>query len=69
MQNQQYTCNFILSYTDENDNLIKRYKIYDNKNGLSTEEEGIHDHKIFRKGIKKLKKQIQEQERILRCGK
>lgn len=66
MQNQQYTYNFITSYVDENNNIIKRYQIYDNKNGLSIEEEGIHDHKILRKGIKKLKKQIKEQERSLR---
>lgn len=66
LQQSHYVIDFIESYVDENNNPIKIYRIIDIKNGISCTESGIHQHKIIRKGIKKIRKQIKEQERSLR---
>lgn len=53
-------------YIDENGNPIKVIKVTNIKYGLTCVVEGIHEHKVRRKGIKKIQKQIKEQERTLR---
>lgn len=69
MSNEKYSYDFIRSYIDENGNKILVYKITDLSYGISCTIEGIHEHKIKRKGIKKLNKQVKEQEAAARTKK
>lgn len=69
MANDRYDYSFIRSYIDENANTILVYKVYDLSAGLSCVVEGIHEHKVKRKGIKKLQKLLKEQEHNARNNK
>lgn len=69
MSQDNYSFDKINSYQDEFDNTITVYRVTDYSSGFSCVVEGIHEHKTKRKGIKKIKQLIKDQERSNRTKK
>ena len=58
-----YSFDLIKTYIDDFDNKILVYRITEVSSGISLVLEGIHEHKIRRKGIKKIQKHVKELQR------
>lgn len=69
MAQDNYNFDKINSYQDESGNTVLVYRVTDYSSGFSCVVEGIHEHKTKRKGIKKIKQLIKDQERSNRINK
>lgn len=67
MAQDTYSFDKLRSYVDEESgNTILVYKLTDFSSGYSCVVEGIHEHKIKRKGLKKIQSLIREEKRKIR---
>lgn len=66
MSQDNFSFNFVRTYTDESGNKVLVYKLTDYSTGFSVFAEGIHEHKIKRKAMKKINNMIREEKRKMR---